>query len=118
MRKRKTRRAAKTRRVSLSLSDLNGGEPYLYPTPRVFLVTGATGAIGQAIAHQLAQSPDHRVVLPARNEAKAQAAAVYRQLLRYSSQSAISAAERVFSNLSRRRTMTPTCNWSETMMPA
>ena len=41
--------------------------------PRVFLVTGATGAIGQAIARQLALNIDHRVVLLARNEAKAQA---------------------------------------------
>ena len=41
-------------------------------TPRVFLVTGATGAIGQTIARQLAQNIDHRVVLLARNEAKAQ----------------------------------------------
>ena len=41
-------------------------------TPRVFLVSGATGAIGQAIARQLAQNVDHRVVLLARNEAKAQ----------------------------------------------
>jgi NAD(P)-dependent dehydrogenase (short-subunit alcohol dehydrogenase family) len=42
---------------------------------RTFLVTGATGAIGKAIAHQLAQDPQHRVVLAARNETKARAAA-------------------------------------------
>ena len=41
---------------------------------RVFLVTGATGAIGQAIARQLAQNPQHQVVLVARDEAKARAA--------------------------------------------
>ncbi len=41
---------------------------------RVFLVTGATGAIGQAIARQLAQRSEHRVVLLARNKAKAEAA--------------------------------------------
>jgi NAD(P)-dependent dehydrogenase (short-subunit alcohol dehydrogenase family) len=41
---------------------------------RTFLVTGATGAIGQAIARQLAQHPEHRVVLLARHEAKASAA--------------------------------------------
>ena len=40
---------------------------------RVFLVTGATGAIGGAIARQLAQTPTHRVVLVARNQAKVQA---------------------------------------------
>jgi NAD(P)-dependent dehydrogenase (short-subunit alcohol dehydrogenase family) len=40
---------------------------------RTFLVTGATGAIGQAIARQLAMDRRHRVVLLARNEAKAQA---------------------------------------------
>jgi len=42
--------------------------------PRTFLVTGATGAIGLAIARQLAQHPEQRVVLLARNETKARAA--------------------------------------------
>ncbi len=41
--------------------------------PRTFLVTGATGAIGLAIARQLAQHPGQRVVLLARSEAKARA---------------------------------------------
>ena len=41
---------------------------------RTFLVTGATGAIGRAIAHQLSRDPRHRVVLVARNEAKAKTA--------------------------------------------
>ncbi len=40
--------------------------------PRVFLVTGATGAIGGAIARQLAETATHRVVLVARNQAKAE----------------------------------------------
>lgn len=38
---------------------------------RVFLVTGATGAIGQAIARQLAADPAHAVVVVARDERKA-----------------------------------------------
>ena len=37
---------------------------------RVFLVTGATGAIGKAIARQLAADPDHEVVLLGRDHAK------------------------------------------------
>jgi NAD(P)-dependent dehydrogenase (short-subunit alcohol dehydrogenase family) len=44
-------------------------------TGRVFLVTGATGAIGQAIARQLAALPSAEVVLACRNEAKARQAA-------------------------------------------
>ena len=41
---------------------------------RTFLVSGATGAIGSAIARQLAEPANHRVVLLARNESKAQTA--------------------------------------------
>jgi NAD(P)-dependent dehydrogenase (short-subunit alcohol dehydrogenase family) len=37
---------------------------------RVFLVTGATGAIGRAIARQLAKEADHEVVLVGRDETK------------------------------------------------
>lgn len=37
---------------------------------QVFLVSGATGAIGKAIAHQLAADPDHEVVLLGRDHAK------------------------------------------------
>ncbi len=37
---------------------------------RVFLVTGATGAIGKAISRQLAQEPDHEVVLIGRDESR------------------------------------------------
>lgn len=37
---------------------------------RVFLVTGPTGAIGKAIARQLASEADHEVVLVGRNEAR------------------------------------------------
>ena len=39
---------------------------------RVFLVTGATGAIGQAIARQLAATPDAKVVLLCRDRRKAE----------------------------------------------
>ena len=42
---------------------------------RVFLVTGATGAIGHAIARQLASLPSAEVVLACRSEAKARLAA-------------------------------------------
>lgn len=40
---------------------------------RVALVTGATGAIGQAIARQIAAEAGHQVVLAVRNEEKARA---------------------------------------------
>src|SRR5512139_1815984 len=47
----------------------------LAPVPaqaaRVFLVTGATGAIGLAIAKQLAATPSAEVVLACRNETRA-----------------------------------------------
>ena len=41
---------------------------------RVFLVTGATGAIGKAIARQLAKTQDSKVVLVCRNQQKAELA--------------------------------------------
>jgi len=41
---------------------------------RVALVTGATGAIGKAIATRIASRPDYEIVLLCRNAAKAQAA--------------------------------------------
>jgi NAD(P)-dependent dehydrogenase (short-subunit alcohol dehydrogenase family) len=40
-------------------------------TARVFLITGATGAIGLAIARQLAVVPSAEVVLACRDEARA-----------------------------------------------
>lgn len=42
------------------------------PNTRVFLVTGATGAIGKAIARQLAETEDSQVVLVCRNKNKAE----------------------------------------------
>ena len=41
---------------------------------RVVMVTGATGAIGKAIARQIAALPGYEVVLACRDEAKARAA--------------------------------------------
>ena len=41
---------------------------------RIFLLTGATGAIGKAIAKQLAKIPDSEVVLICRNQQKAEQA--------------------------------------------
>jgi len=40
--------------------------------PRVILVTGATGAIGKAIARQIAAADDYEVVLAARDASKAE----------------------------------------------
>ena len=37
--------------------------------PKIALVTGATGAIGKAIARQIAAAPDHEVVLIGRQGA-------------------------------------------------
>jgi NAD(P)-dependent dehydrogenase (short-subunit alcohol dehydrogenase family) len=45
--------------------------PVLAEAPRVFLVTGATGAIGLAIVRQLAATPSAEVVLACRDEAGA-----------------------------------------------
>ena len=42
--------------------------------PRVALVTGATGAIGKAIARQIAAHPGFEVVLACRDQAKAERA--------------------------------------------
>ena len=39
---------------------------------RVFLVTGATGAIGKTIARQLAADPNHEVVIVGRDKGKTQ----------------------------------------------
>lgn len=39
---------------------------------RVFLVTGATGAIGKAITRRLASNPEHEVIMLGRDEAKTQ----------------------------------------------
>jgi short-subunit dehydrogenase len=41
---------------------------------RVALVTGATGAIGKAIARQIAAHPRFEVILACRDEAKAESA--------------------------------------------
>jgi NAD(P)-dependent dehydrogenase (short-subunit alcohol dehydrogenase family) len=53
--------------IDISMSQASGS-----PLPsRITLVTGATGAIGKAIALAIAVRPGHEVVLVARNEAKA-----------------------------------------------
>ena len=44
------------------------------PQKRIALITGATGAIGKAIAIGLAQQPDHEIVLACRNRTKAESA--------------------------------------------
>ena len=55
----------------VSISDPANNQP---DGPRVFLVTGATGAIGKAIARQLATNPDSEVVLVCRDKDKAEQA--------------------------------------------
>jgi NAD(P)-dependent dehydrogenase (short-subunit alcohol dehydrogenase family) len=44
------------------------------PNDRVAIVTGATGAIGKAIARQIAAKPGYKVVMVVRDERKAEAA--------------------------------------------
>ena len=49
-------------------------QPHPPDQPRIAMVTGATGAIGKAIARQIAAAPGHSVTLVARDEGKAKRA--------------------------------------------
>lgn len=54
----------------ISDSKINPGDQ----APTIFLVTGATGAIGKAIARQLAENQNSEVVLVCRNQSRAEQA--------------------------------------------